>query len=86
MELYCDSKTTISNTHDDTLLNVNAEEFQQKYSAVVVAEQRIRDIADSENQWKTSDLNHQMGERTIWKSLGHVQFDKLWLGRKSIRH
>ena len=50
MELYCDSKATISNTHDDTLLNVNAEEFQQKYSAVVVAEQRIRDIADSENQ------------------------------------
>ena len=86
MELSCDSKTTISNTHDDILLNVNAEEFQQKYSAVAVAEQRIRDIADSENQWKTSDLNHQMGERAIWKSLGHVQFDKLWLGGESIRH
>ena len=50
MELFCDSKTTISNTHDDILLNVNAAELQQKYSAVVVAEQRIRGIADSENQ------------------------------------
>ena len=50
MELHCDSETTTSNTQDDKTLNVNAEEFQLKRSAAAVAEQRIKKIADNENQ------------------------------------
>ena len=50
MELHCDSKSTTSNTQDDKTLNVNAEEFQPKRSAAAAAEQRIRDIANNENQ------------------------------------
>ena len=49
VELYCESKATISNTQDDKTLKVNGEEFQLKKSAAAVAEQGIRDIADSEN-------------------------------------
>ena len=41
MKLYCDSKSTVSNTQ---------EEFRLKSSAAAVAEQRIRDIEDHENQ------------------------------------
>ena len=50
MELYCDSKSTTSNTHDDKTLNVNVEEFQPKRSTPAAAEQRIRDISGNENQ------------------------------------
>ena len=50
MELHCDSKSNTSNTQDDKTLNVNAEEFRPKTSTAAVAEQRIRDIADNENQ------------------------------------
>ena len=50
MELQCDTKTTTSNTQDDKTLNVNAEEFWPKRSVAAVAKQRIRDIADDENQ------------------------------------
>ena len=49
MELHCDSKLTTSNTQDNKALNVNVE-FRPKRSAAAVAEQRIRDIADNENQ------------------------------------
>ena len=52
-EVICDSKSTASNTQ---------EEFRLKSSAAAVAEQRIRDIEDNENQWKKIDLHHQMGE------------------------
>ena len=40
-ELHCDTKTTTSNTQDDKTSNVNAEEFQPKYSAAAAAKQRI---------------------------------------------
>ena len=50
MELRCDSKTATRNTQDDKKLNANAEEFQPKKSAAAVAEQRIKDNADNENQ------------------------------------
>ena len=44
------SKVTTSNNQDDKTLNVKAEKFQPKRSAVAVAEQRIRDIVDNKNQ------------------------------------
>ena len=50
IELHCDSRTTTSNTQDDKTLNANAEEFRPKRSAAAVAERRIKDIADNENQ------------------------------------
>ena len=50
LELHCGSKPTTSNTQDDKTLNVNYEEFQPKRLAAAVAEQRIRNIADNENQ------------------------------------
>ena len=50
MELHSDTKTTTSNTQDDKTLNVNAKEIRPKRSAAAAAEQRIRDIADNENQ------------------------------------
>ena len=50
MELHSDTKTSTSNTQDDKTLNVNAKEIRPKRSAVAAAEQRIRDIADNENQ------------------------------------
>ena len=50
MDLHCDSMKTTSRTQDDKTLNVNAEEFRLKRSAVAVAKQRIKDIADNENQ------------------------------------
>ena len=40
---------TTSNTQDDKTLNVSAEEFQTKRWAAVVAEQRIKIIADNKN-------------------------------------
>ena len=51
IELHCDSRTTTSSTQDDKTLNANAEEFRPKTSAAAVAERRIKDIADDENQW-----------------------------------
>ena len=42
--------STTNSTQDDKTLNANAEEFQPKRSAAAVAEQRIKDIADNENQ------------------------------------
>ena len=50
VELLCESKTTTSNIQHDKILNANAEEFRPKRSAAEVAKQRIRDIADNENQ------------------------------------
>ena len=49
IQLHCDSKTTTSNT-DYKTMNNNAEEFQTKITAAAVAEKRIRDIANHENQ------------------------------------
>ena len=49
MELHCDSKSTTNNIQDDKTLNVNTEEFRPKRSSSA-AEQKIRDIADYENQ------------------------------------
>ena len=43
-------------------MNNNAEEFQTKITAAAVAEKRIRDIANHENQWKTFGLHNQIGE------------------------
>ena len=40
----------IQNTKYDKTSNVNSQEFQPKRSAAAVAEQRIRNIADNENQ------------------------------------
>ena len=49
-ELYCDSRSTTSNTQDGKTLRVNAEEFLSKRSAAAAAEQGIRDFANNENQ------------------------------------
>ena len=58
---YTDLKETRSYTQDDKTLNVNAEEFGPKKSAAAVAEQRVRDITDDENQRNTFNLHYQMG-------------------------
>ena len=50
MELHCDAKTTITNTQDKQILNVNNKEFRPKRSAATAVEQRIRDIANNENK------------------------------------